>query len=336
MKILISICSLMLAGALASTSYDNKGYGGGGGYGHGGGGHAGAGHAAFSYNDLAQLEKMIHDVGAEKLQVGRRVNMLKNQQATLLAVIQKIQTVTIPEFMSVQDAQDASLEAIRKKIREVHESIDAGVAALDGEVAVAKRQEGLVNGAWARILALVASNNAQAALIAKTNAFLAEAKSTLSEKLEASRINGASQVAELQGNTLALGKLVNTRKCLSITVNVEVDAGGSVTDVAEYYPASFFGGLTPTAYCALVGVTSHINLDRSKASAHGGGYGGYGYSYSDKYQNLALTVDCKPFDDKVVVSVFDQSKGANNIVEKVYVAVKLCTLGAQASGLDHI
>lgn len=56
------------------------------------------------------------------------------------------------------------------------------------------------------------------------------------------------------------------------------------------------------------------------------GYGGYGYP--EELQNIALTVDCKPTETNVTVTVFDQSRGEGNKIITTYVEVKACYFAA--------
>ena len=58
------------------------------------------------------------------------------------------------------------------------------------------------------------------------------------------------------------------------------------------------------------------------------GYDGYGYA--ERRENLALSVDCKAFEDEVLVQAFDQSIGKGNRAIAAYVLVKACSFGAQA------
>ena len=58
-------------------------------------------------------------------------------------------------------------------------------------------------------------------------------------------------------------------------------------------------------------------------------YSPYG-SGSDEFQNLAMSLNCQAFVDRVRVEVFDQSRGNGNSIVGAYVTVKLCTFAAQA------
>lgn len=284
------------------------------------GGPGGAGYGGGTYYSPAELNaaaELAHRVANQKESLIERIAMLFDQQDSIDTALTAIET-SAENITNAQEPQNDALETIRQQIKENLHLLGDLEAAMAGEVAVAQRQESLLNPFWARLELLQSSNNAQNAQLAKTIVFLEEAKDKLATKLANAAERAQDAIDEVQAGAEALTDLANTRQCNSTVVLVKIDqvyADGAAN-------ASISVGATdsiPQVFCALNGFVSTVKLDQTQS---------YGYGSYEGDQNIAVALDCNPFNDRVEVRAFDQSRGTGNYVDYVYVTVKVCSFSA--------
>ncbi|XP_076456533.1 uncharacterized protein LOC143290879 [Babylonia areolata] len=286
------------------------------GHGHGSDVHQGGYGPSYDYYDLAQLDKFIDTTVAEKVQLAKRVQMVKMQKAYLLKRLDKILYGTIPAFEKIQGGQDSKLQTSLMKIKALLHIVGTLESILAGERVVTGKVNDLMVDRWSRIQELTKDNQEQDALLDKTEFFLSAAATKLLGKLAAMKEDSLGQITELKYNTKALGDLVDLRQCQSRVVEVKIDPKTHNGDVKVPMKTKN----VPTVYCSLCGFNSHLYVDSS-----------HSYGYEDMYQNNAVTVDCKASPGGLEISAIDSSKGSGNSVASVIVSVKSCTLGPQAT-----
>jgi len=279
----------------------------------------------YDYHELAKLEESAHRVASEKIFLKERLESMVQNNFDLMDTLNNINDEVIQDFMYSRIEQDDRLTAIKDKIKDMLHRVGDLEAALEGEAAVAAKQESEVNPTWARIEELTTSNTKQSAAIAGAQTLFNEANNKVLDTLNIKTSQGVSDINEVSVNAANFLDLAVTRRCRSDITHVEIDPTFAYGEHDVTFDPEYFTSNTPTVFCAIQGFQNRVNLDNS----YGYGYG-YGYGYNDDRQSLAMTVDCKAYDSKVNVKVFDQSAGEGNAVDFVYVEVKTCSFGPQA------
>jgi hypothetical protein len=265
-------------------------------------------------------------VANEKIFLVERIEMLRMQTEDMLNSLNGALTVNIPAREAKQDEQNARLAAIAEGIKQLYHLLANDVEPrIAAEGAVAVRQDSFVDPLWDELDdVLVTVNRRQTAELAAAETLLYDTAAKLNQKLAASVTAATAAVSEVHANTYSAAAWTDTRHCTTVVVPVDIDPYTAQGSSEAGFPALGFGdlfnGAVPVAQCAIRGFTSHLNLYATMSVD--------GYGYPEPYQNLAVAVDCKAFNDRVLVEAFDQSRGGGNSVDSVYVTVKLCSFAA--------
>ncbi|PVD32245.1 hypothetical protein C0Q70_07678 [Pomacea canaliculata] len=272
---------------------------------------------------VADIEEVLKD----------KLDMSKAEALELLAVLDNISNTTIYDINQVNQRNRERLAKLSARVKASLELLTT----LENRLAGAVAQEALIKGQTDAIATSIseslALNRRQRADLAAFVVALREVTQELQQRLAADSKTAASRIGSLAASIRSLVKFVNTRKCFTKAVTVELKGEDSVDTEIPIPKGVFAANDVAQAFCALQGLQQSAEVSQSVAApAYGASYGS-GYPYypeSDDRRFLGVSVVCKAFSDKIRVTVVDQSQGAGNNVAAAYVQVKACSLPAAA------
>ncbi|KAL8609742.1 hypothetical protein ACOMHN_042781 [Nucella lapillus] len=292
-------------------------------------GAPGYGHGPHYYpEDLKTLEDAANRVNNEALFLRERMAMAEMQKDDLAETQGALNDAILVGLSGNNSRNYARISSMKGQLKGLYHRVGAVEFRLAAVSAVGHQLKNRVPALRQQSNDLSHSNVKQDATLEEIETTLSQNKDKLSEELTASLEDRAYEIVSTHTDFAASAESLNTRVCFAHIAEIEIDSTtGQGTEVAPFPINQFPNGNVPTVLCGLQGTVSDRDLFHSKKNLRG-------YGQDVHREQLAVTVDCKAFEDKVVVKAFDQSASYSgrtgyNKVHYAYVEVRACTYSAQ-------